>query len=129
MCKIHLCSFLLLAVNGLLYPLKILKLYPIITCYTFKKSGEGIFSQFSFQAIDRSDNASLSFVFDEYDMLIAIVLCVIQNCANFQVVKPELPKSDFPEAALWESFRFMSRSSRSHSYYTQGDTSFPPYPL
>ena len=58
----------------------------------------------------------------------AIVLCVIQNCANFQVVKPELPKSDFPGAALWESFRFMSRSSRSHSHYTQGDTSFPPYP-
>ena len=58
----------------------------------------------------------------------AIVLCVIQNCANFQVVKPELPKSDFPGATLWESFRFMSRSSRSHSHYTQGDTSFPPYP-
>ena len=56
------------------------------------------------------------------------MLCVIQNCANFQVEKPELPKSDFPGAALWESFRFMSRSSRSHSHYTQGDTSFPPYP-
>ena len=70
MCKIHLCSFLLLAVNGLFYPFKILKLYPIITCYTFKKRGEGIFSQFSFQAIDRSDNASLSLIFDEYDMLL-----------------------------------------------------------
>ena len=66
--------------------------------------------------------------FPQAPILLAIVLCVIQNCANFQVVKPELPKSDFPGAALWESFRFMSRSSRSHSHYTQGDTSFPPYP-
>ena len=99
MCKIHLCSFLLLAVNGLLYPFKILKLYPIIACYTFKKSGEGIFSQFSFHAIDRSDNASLSFVFDEYDMLIAgDSLCDDQK--RFLPPLWHLPPSPFHDARL-----------------------------
>lgn len=36
-----------------------------------KKSYEGIFTRFSFLAIDCSDDASLSLVYDEYDMLIA----------------------------------------------------------
>ena len=57
------------------------------------------------------------------------MLCVIQNCANFETISLELPESVFLGAEHWGGFCLMSRSSRSLDYYARGMLRFPLTPF